>query len=393
MSFRLAPPRSPLVDARRRLGGNPPAISESPGAGCNVGDGDRIAFWMAGVPRETDLAFLFATNESLSAGTVRIVLEQADDAITHLTYMPEGHHAAVHEARKAFKRIRALLRLSRARLGADAYRTENRFYRDAGRRLAPYRERFVLAQTTDRLAERAGDLRRAALLAELADALRTETRQAPGATTRVQRPPADLEGAAVEVARALRVARVRVPGWPARSDPVEAVSSGVRRTYRDGRRRLGDVREGPSVRRLHEWRKQVKYLWYQMRLLRSGLPEALGGIVTELDELAELLGTDHDLAVLRRTLKRRPELATGEPRHSLFALIAARREELQAAALPIGERLYREPPRVFSRRIDACLEVWRAVPLGAQDRRPPMNLAGAGETGEVGIAGAGEAAS
>ena len=52
---------------------------------------------------------------------------------------------------------------------------------------------------------------------------------------------------------------------------------------------------------MHEWRKSVQYLWYQMRLLRKASPSIIEPLIDELDGLADALGDYHDLAVLANT--------------------------------------------------------------------------------------------
>ena len=65
----------------------------------------------------------------------------------------------MHDARKCFNKIPAVLRLVRDEIGEDSFERENISFRDAGRRLAPVRESAVLVQTFARLCERfAGQL-------------------------------------------------------------------------------------------------------------------------------------------------------------------------------------------------------------------------------------------
>ena len=83
----------------------------------------------------------------------------------------------------------------------------------------------------------------------------------------------------------------------------DTLESGIAATYRQGRTALRRVRSDPTDHRLHEWRKAVKYLWYQMQLVHDAAPSVLGPLVDELDQLAEALGDDHDLTVLVELLE------------------------------------------------------------------------------------------
>lgn len=58
---------------------------------------------------------------------------------------------AIHESRKAFKRVRALVCLARDALGDETYRRENETFRDAGRALASVRDARVMVDTLEDL--------------------------------------------------------------------------------------------------------------------------------------------------------------------------------------------------------------------------------------------------
>jgi hypothetical protein len=125
---------------------------------------------------------------------------------------------------------------------------------------------------------------------------------------------------------------------------------------------------------MHEWRKRVKDLRYAAEILERRDPEnrlgadghargaGPGGhlqaepihtVATRADELGELLGEEHDLAVLAERVR-----ASGGPfedeesaREALLKLIARRRRRLRRRALREGERLYRRRPKRFVARM------------------------------------------
>jgi len=142
---------------------------------------------------------------------------------------------------------------------------------------------------------------------------------------------------------------MRRGGW-------RALEPGLLRGYGTGRDLLATARDQPTVENLHEWRKRVKDLWYHLRFLKPLSPGIVGGQADEADELADLLGEDHDLAVLRVSI----ETGAGEFAVDVDAVIGVidhRREQLQAQALQIGQRLYAESPKAFARRMH---RYWRA---------------------------------
>ena len=88
----------------------------------------------------------------------------------------------------------------------------------------------------------------------------------------------------------------------------------------------------------------MKHLVYNFRLLSPFCPDPFRKAARRLSGLSDLLGNEHDLAVLSETLTRNhpdlPEAVATVNRHIEF-----QRRELQQAALKEGSRLYRRRPR------------------------------------------------
>jgi len=85
-------------------------------------------------------------------------------------------------------------------------------------------------------------------------------------------------------------------------------------------------------------------------------------MANEADHISELLGDDHDLAVLRQLLADDPDRYGGECAEEgevLVALIDRRRVELEQEAMLLGKRFFQEKPRLFARRLKGYWKMWR----------------------------------
>ena len=104
---------------------------------------------------------------------------------------------------------------------------------------------------------------------------------------------------------------------------------------------------------MHEWRKSVKTLWYQMCLLEPTAPSVLVPVIESLDQLGEGLGDDHDLAVLVERLAADPH-RYGGALHAMRAIEIARGEQavLRRPAFRIGATIYAEKPKAFAARFE-----------------------------------------
>jgi len=248
----------------------------------------------------------------------------------------------VHEARKDLKKARSLLRLARPGLPGDVYRRENGALRATGRSLSGARDADVLVKTVADLGERyAGQLPEAqfaALGAGLAAAA-AEARASAG------------DDVAADAVATLEAVAARVGDWPLERCDHDTLVHGATRAYRRGRTALAAVEKTPSVERLHDLRKRVKDLWYHGRLLEEAWPRVVKAQSKAAHDLADLLGDDHDLAVLAERVER--GVATDAPidDEAVLGLIARRRAELQAEAMPIARRLYAEPQKAFRGRL------------------------------------------
>jgi CHAD domain-containing protein len=319
-------------------------------------------------------AYRLEPDETVRSGLKRCAAAQLDRAVAKLTDEVDADpDAAVHAARKAIKKERSLLRLTRGSIDRRRRRTENRALRHAARMLSSARDAEAMLATLDDLSERyAGQLPERTF-----EAIRAPLEHRRD-TQREQLGSSDLT---VRAAAELAAVRARIDDWELPEGGWSVLEGGLRRSYRDGRRafhRAGGHRSGADW---HEWRKRVKDLWYQQRLLSAVAGPACAGQAKDAHRLADLLGDDHDLLVLRRAL-------TGEASHTpadldaVVGLIGHRQQELRQQALALGARVYAEKPKAFVRRMRAMWRAGRGQEAVAADQRP-AELAQATRTAPV----------
>ena len=289
--------------------------------------------------------------ESVPAGVRRMVAGQLGKALEHLDCQDEKRDAHIHEARKAIKRLRALVRLVRGDLGDEMYALENQCYRDVGQRLSGLRDATVLVETLDRLVESLGEDVPKSRFARVRTWL----------VERRDRTYVDSSNQVVqEVIADLAQARERLENWKLQREGWGGIRAGVQRIYARGRRDFAGAYALPSDEAFHDWRKQVKYLWYHTQILEHIWPSVMQALAEELDQLGELLGQDHDLAVLRATvLAEFPRAGATATVLALERRVDERRSRMQAQARLLGERIYLERPREFSRRLRGYWRVWQ----------------------------------
>jgi CHAD domain-containing protein len=257
--------------------------------------------------------------------------------------------ADIHDARKQLKKSRAALRMLRGAIGEAAYRRENAALRDAARPLGLARDSKVLIAALDDLIERY-DLSTSSLkLDKFRRVLRQEQTSARQAITRTL---------ANEQRKSLREVEARSQRWNMKGDDWEVIGGGLRRIYRDGRKRM-KVAGSRDSEDLHDWRKQVKYLWHQLQILEPVWPGLLQELAGQTHKLADHLGDDHDLAVLRTKVTSHEDAFQGKDYDALIAALERRRKQLQNKAFRLGARIFEEQPRRFVGRIGRYWRLWR----------------------------------
>lgn len=273
------------------------------------------------------------------AAEVRKVARQGIDKAIEALSVPSAERAeGVHQARKRFKELRALLRLVRKPLGSE-FKRENRRLRDLGRALAESRDATAMLESWDLLAARFPGLFAEADFKQARQRLQARARHGEDET-------ADLDDRLARVIAELRAASACIDDWPLKGAGFELLAAGVQRTYADGCADLAKVRHEPSDELLHEWRKRVKDHWYQTRLLAPSWPKLMQLRSDSLKQLADLLGDDHDLAMMQQLMQAQASLFGDRALHErLGQAIVERRGELQRAALKLGDELYLESPQ------------------------------------------------
>ena len=280
--------------------------------------------------------FRLNDGEPVADGVRRIARAQLDLVAEQLSRSGDGSaDEAVHEVRKAFKRLRALVRLTRDELGPDVRRHENAAFREAGQRLSDVRDARVLLATFDDLVE-PGTF--AGLRHELhASATRVAAREY-----------ADDIAAILDTVAA---ARERVANWPLGDDATASLASGLKRIHRRARRAHAAADTDPSSANLHELRKRTKDLRHAAQILRAAAPKRMRAVDRDAHDLSDVLGADHDLAMLLDVSRRYPAALTPGDRDLFERLVERRRADLRRDALRRAHKLYATRPRKLARLI------------------------------------------
>ena len=259
----------------------------------------------------------------------------------------------LHQVRVTAKRLRALLRLVRPVISNAFYRRENRRLKTIADRLSSFRDHTVSRQTFAKLAKGIPD-RHSQEAFEQVFVHWTERDPDPGTVG------ARREGALSRAADSLAEANDSFENMLIPMEDWQALDSGLQQVYCRARNCMLCALAYETDEAFHEWRKQVKYLYYLLQMLMPIHPKRFGTIVRRRNRLEHKLGDDHDLAVLAGLLRQSAARRGGKRAlKPVLARLERHRKKLRRETESLGRELLREKPRKFVGKVGKRWTAWR----------------------------------
>jgi hypothetical protein len=267
------------------------------------------------------------------------------DAAMILLRSADRDHDAIHAARRHFKRTRALLDLVRPMASPKALETGRKNLRAAAQGLAASRDAHVAYAAAEALERKFDDPSLALVFDDLKSWLQA----------RCDRIEETFSCVGVDDALSnLKEAKRSFSKLGLRHATMNRVFKSAADTYRRGRRAMRTALASNDDEAMHAWRKQTQQHWRHMRLLRETWPKQANARAAMARRLSGILGTHHDLAVLRQLIRTNREVFRAPAGvQMLCRCIEKRQASLERKAVLHGERLYAEKPKAFLKRLKA----------------------------------------
>jgi CHAD domain-containing protein len=287
--------------------------------------------------------FRILQTETVEDNIHRILKGQILNIIGHCTQEQGDKHKSVHEIRKSFKRIRAVLRLIRDEIGYSTYYRENVFYRDLSRRLSEIRNFSVLIDSTRTLqADLSNTIPGSAFEPLIQNLLSIRDRRMEKLVIQ--------EDIMKDIPKQLDTAKARIRDLTVVHDDFRAFKKGLIRIYRQGRKYVDLCRRQPTSRNLHDLRKRIKYLWYHILILQPINPSMLETQAETLDNIGENLGIYHDMEVLRQYLDLHPGILEQNIHMTLMESCEFKKTSILRRSWNSIETLYSEKSKDMAKR-------------------------------------------
>ena len=284
------------------------------------------------------MAYRFRISETLGVGTRRIARETIDSAVLTSSRNSQPPAVRTHGARKGVKKLRGLIRLvSPVSKSSEMLKDADLILKRAAKIMARRRDDDVILLILNKMADEGakgfGPRRVAGIFKELAGLDKGWTKDA-----------GDKEDFA-EFSAMISAMRRDVAAWDFQQSDLHALDWGYIATYREARTDMLQILEKPTDKRLHNWRRLVKYHFYHTRLLENIKAGFGNERIEKTKQLEGILGHHHDLVMLKERIRDLPKKRRREQVYrSIMEQARKKRRALEVKALSLAAELFTDVP-------------------------------------------------
>jgi CHAD domain-containing protein len=305
------------------------------------------------------MAFRVRRGESIAHGLRRLARKELASAREQLQRTTPPDDDAIHEARKSMKKVRAIVHLVETDRGRGLADNKKRL-RAVSRTLSQSRDADAMTVILQKLVDQRPHVLSEHTLARVRHQLSDHKNAVARATAR--------DGSWKEVANELRTVRAAVKRWSPAHKRFGALAPGLRKTHKRGRKAMTRALQRHRATDFHEWRKQIKALWYELRLIEDSAPR-IHRDAEVLNHAETWLGDDHNVVVLCAYLSSNQSSWHDSNEFQRMMRVGDRyQQELRRKAIASTKAIYGVPTSVYVRRVKSD---WRHRDAQNRSARSP----------------------
>jgi len=285
--------------------------------------------------------------ESFKDGVLRL-LDILHEESARYILAGSRQHISIHELRKNLKRIRGILRLIRHEVGHGKYHEMNSKKRKIAQQVAALRDDTSQIELLENMRKNIGD---PSINRTISKAIRQIELKRKAVFEQFY-----AENKHEQVCNQILLSWSETRELDFAGNPDYYILKSLRRIHKRARSSM-EISQFLKIDDLyHYWRKQVKYLMYQLMILNLAWPSYFNIYIDELNKLGDLLGNLHDLNlfndhVINDTLI---ELKPFQ-KEKILKYIYRKRADLKKLIEKSGDIVFSERSEAFSIRI---YDIW-----------------------------------
>lgn len=294
------------------------------------------------------MAFRLRQEESVAHGLRRLAAKQLKAAADALRGSNGLKDASVHEARKSVKKVRAILHLVEEDHGRHLSDSRKRL-RAVNRRLAVVRDANATLEVLAKIGRKNPQLLSEHTIARVRRTLSSQKDEVMRAAGR--------DHSRAKAAKAIRALQKAATRWRPRHRGFGALAAGIRATHRRGRKAMKRAVKRQHAADFHAWRKEIKTLWYELRLLEDCGADIRQDI-RALDRAETMLGDEHNTVVLCEHLFDDRESGPAADPDGLRCAAERYQRDLRRKTTASARPIYTLTPDEYVQRIKSGWKRW-----------------------------------
>jgi CHAD domain-containing protein len=285
--------------------------------------------------------------ESFKEGILRLMDRLHDEASRYILAQSR-QHISIHELRKNIKKMRGIIRLIRHEIGHDRYHELNDKYRHIAQQVAVLRDDTSQIELLESMQKNVDD---DSIHQTILKAIRQVERKRKDAFTQFYDSNRHYTVCYEILSMKEEIQKLEFDG-----NPDSFILKSLKRIHGRARSAM-EVSGFLKIDEIyHYWRKQVKYLMYQLMILNLAWPSYFKVYIGELNKLSNLLGKLHDLNLFNEHLHEEKLIKlNSQQKRLMLKYIYQRRAVLKKRIEKTGEKLFSESSEAFSLRI---YDIW-----------------------------------
>lgn len=301
------------------------------------------------------MPFQFALKINFVPEITRIIKEQLQILLN--LPPPENRekaamHTYVHEARKATKRLRAILQLLKPVLSRTDFNLALRTFEQIASMLADLRDANSRLLAIEHLMKSFRDREEYASIVAVRNYLANELRNIE---------EHDFENVFEQIQQHTSYVEYQVQTWSIDKPGRKLIFKSIRRIYKNARNISTKAFSSNKMELLHDFRKQNKFLLHHIELIKQIWPEVMEAYIGEFSKLSDLLGEEHDLELLHSYIDELTHInEMTDEAGIVLVIINNRRLYLQNSIFHLQSKIYVDKPNNFKKRLRKYWDNWQA---------------------------------
>lgn len=278
---------------------------------------------------------------------IQAILKQAEKVSYYCHAENVSPDLAIHEIRKCFKRIRALLKFFPESM-KDISQKFTHEASELGKELSVARESYINLQLFKKILEEGEAINpgRVKIILGILDEKHKEIIEHLVIEKKFF----------IEIQTFIYELERKLTDWLLHPSFLIKVPDTIITTYTKSYDSFNETESDKSAEHLHDLRKKMKVLWYQIDFAKQDQPKFFKLKANELRKITELLGTDHDWYVFQNEIKKAEYFLTSAEIVFIEKQIQHFQSTNHHKLMMRLKKFFSEPPELFGQKIQATLE-------------------------------------